>query len=120
MNVAKNAVEAMASSNDRHLEIAVTQSDQRVRVVVRDNGGGIPSARLARLGEPFQTSKELSGGMGLGLYVCATLAEQMGAQLLIESREGEETCVTLALRRDPPKGADAASPALDGLSERED
>jgi signal transduction histidine kinase len=89
-------------------------------VLVRDNGGGIPSARLARLGEPFQTSKELSGGMGLGLYVCATLAEQMGAQLLIESREGEETCVTLALRRAPPKEAAAATPALDGLAERED
>lgn len=120
VNVAKNAVEAMASTSERHLEIDVVQSSERVRVIVRDNGGGIPSSRLARLGEPFQTSKELSGGMGLGLYVCATLAEQMGAQLLIESREGEETCVTLALRRAPPRDATATVPALDGLGEREE
>ena len=100
-NVLRNAVEAMAGLPHKRLEIVVTDSGDRVNVRVRDTGRGIASDDLQRLGEPFQTTKELAGGMGLGLYVCTMLAEQMGARLQIESREGEETCVTLALRRGP-------------------
>lgn len=69
-------------------------------ISVRDNGCGIPTAKMANLFTRFeQTGIDLSelptGGLGLG--VSRGLAEGMGGALIIESREGHGTSVRLML-----------------------
>ncbi len=104
-NVLKNAVEATSSASGARIVLSAHEQGDRVNIVLRDNGVGIDSAQLAHLGEPFITTKETSGGTGLGLYVSGILAEQMGATLHVEGGDGAETRVTLSLQN--ARGAEA-------------
>ena len=55
----------------------------------------MPAGVLARVGEPFFTTKEPGQGMGLGLFVARALCEQIGGRLEIESIEGRGTTVRM-------------------------
>ncbi len=66
---------------------------------VKDEGTGIPSELLARVCEPFFTTKAVGQGTGLGLAMVFGLAQQSGGRLRITSQVGEGTCVELALPR---------------------
>jgi two-component system sensor histidine kinase RegB len=103
-NVLTNAVEAIAAAQPRvphpRIEVSIVPTPgARVEIGVRDNGPGIEPDVLDRLGEPFQTTKEAKGGMGLGLYVSSVLADRMGGELRVDSPDGGGTRVTLSLKR---------------------
>lgn len=87
-----------------HREVVVTASSHGgdLRVVVRDRGRGMAREVLARVGEPFYTTKEPGRGMGLGLFLTRAVAESVGGSLGIESAPGQGTEVTLTL---PPRVA---------------
>jgi PAS domain S-box-containing protein len=65
---------------------------ERVRIEVRDNGGGIEPEVLARLFKPFtqadQSTTRRFGGTGLGLSICRELAVLMGGEVGAESTLG--------------------------------
>jgi CheY-like chemotaxis protein len=73
-----------------------------VRLVIADTGSGMDQATLARAREPFFTTKPAGAGTGLGLPMAVGFAEQSGGALLIESRPGEGTTVSLWLPRAEP------------------
>jgi two-component system sensor histidine kinase RegB len=52
---------------------------------------------LARLGEPFFTTKEPGCGMGLGIFLVKALAAHLGGELTIDSTLGRGTTTTLEL-----------------------
>jgi signal transduction histidine kinase/CheY-like chemotaxis protein len=70
-----------------------------VRIVVSDTGGGMDHAVLARVTEPFFTTKEPGKGTGLGLAMAKGFAEQSGGSLSIDSVVGRGTRVSLRLPR---------------------
>jgi two-component system, LuxR family, sensor kinase FixL len=81
-NLVANAAEAVAGRASGHGEITVTvkRDDARhLRIVVADNGPGIPQADLGRVFEPFVSGKP--SGMGLGLAVSRAIAEAHGGTL---------------------------------------
>lgn len=98
-NLLTNAVQATASKPHRRIEVSLAPTAECIELVVSDNGHGIPSEVISRIGEPFHTTKELQGGTGLGLYICSVIAKRMGARLELESREGIDTRATLSLRK---------------------
>jgi two-component system sensor histidine kinase RegB len=103
-NLLANAAHATSEARppaERRIVVAVYADGDRLEVSVTDNGPGISPAIAERLGEPFQTTKEGSGGLGLGLYVSSVLARQMRASLRVEDAEGGGAKVVLALPRDP-------------------
>jgi two-component system sensor histidine kinase RegB len=57
----------------------------------------MPAEILSRAGEPFFTTKDPGEGMGLGLFLTHTLAEQLGGALELKSTPGEGTSATLQL-----------------------
>jgi two-component system sensor histidine kinase RegB len=69
--------------------------DHRLRLVIQDDGPGMPAAVLKRAGEPFFTTKDPGRGLGLGLFLARVFAERCGGTLAIESSVG--TTVTLDL-----------------------
>jgi PAS domain S-box-containing protein len=81
-----------------------------VRIEVIDNGCGMDRAVLARVTEPFFTTKEPSKGTGLGLAMAKGFVEQSGGSLSIDSAVGQGTRVTLWLP--------AAKRAVDGSIDR--
>lgn len=68
-----------------------------IRLSVVDTGAGMSAATLARVAEPFFTTKSAGKGTGLGLSMAKGFAEQSGGQLAIESRPGYGTMVTVWL-----------------------
>lgn len=72
----------------------------QVLLRVRDTGCGIPAERMATLFDRWAEGIEAAPaayGMGLGLPICRRIAEGHGGRLLLESREGQGTLVTVAL-----------------------
>jgi two-component system, sensor histidine kinase RegB len=85
----KNALQA--SAPDASVTLRVTAESGRVRATVQDRGKGMPPKVLARVGEPFFTTKGPGEGMGLGLFLTRALAEQLGGEFHIASRPGSGT-----------------------------
>lgn len=67
---------------------------------IRDRGAGMPSEILARIGEPFFTTKAPGRGMGLGLFLARAVIEGVGGTLQIDSEAGEGTSVEVLLPMD--------------------
>jgi signal transduction histidine kinase len=80
-NLIRNAADAIdASAGAGVIALSAQRHDARhVRIVVADNGPGIPAGRAARLFEPFVSGKPT--GMGLGLAVSRAIAEAHGGTL---------------------------------------
>lgn len=68
-------------------------------LVVEDAGCGMDPEVLARAGEPFFTTRAEGRGMGLGLFLARTFAEQLGGSLEVDSAPGRGTRVALAWPR---------------------
>ncbi|QGW80032.1 PAS domain-containing protein [Pseudomonas alkylphenolica] len=93
LNLIENALQA--SSEPVRLKVHLYRRGQLLRLCVSDAGAGIDSALLARLGEPFLTTK--ATGTGLGLAVVKAVARAHQGALQIRSRPGRGTCVLVTL-----------------------
>jgi two-component system sensor histidine kinase RegB len=79
-------------------------------ISIRDRGPGMPSEVMARIGEPFFTTKAPGRGMGLGLFLARAVIEGVGGSLQIDSQAGEGTEVRVLLPTDvTPREAPATS-----------
>jgi PAS domain S-box-containing protein len=83
LNLLDNAADA-APVNGK-VEISVSQHESKVVVSIADNGSGISSEHLARLFEPFFSTKQHLG-TGLGLWVARQIAERHDGSINAESR----------------------------------
>jgi signal transduction histidine kinase len=79
--------------------VAMLQGD-RVQIDVRDNGSGMPAQVLARVFEPFFTTRLGRGGSGLGLTVSHRIAMSvLGGDLTVKSAPGQGSTFTLTFPR---------------------
>lgn len=97
-NLIKNALEASTA----RVEVEVQHVERELRVQVRDAGPGLAPEELARLGEPFFTTKPVGRGMGLGVFLVRSLAMQLGGSLEYASMKGHGTTATLSLPEPTP------------------
>ncbi|RKS16401.1 PAS/PAC sensor signal transduction histidine kinase [Pseudomonas sp. WPR_5_2] len=93
LNLIENAIQA--STGDVRLKVHLYARDNHLRVCISDSGSGIDRAVLARLGEPFFTTK--ATGTGLGLTVVKAVARAHQGQLHLRSRLGRGTCAQVIL-----------------------
>jgi signal transduction histidine kinase len=100
INVIKNAIEA--SQNGGTILVSIEKNEQeQITIKVKDNGCGITKERLAKLGEPFYSSKEK--GTGLGLTVSFKIVQSHKGTITFESQKNEGTLVTIVLPHNPKK-----------------
>lgn len=80
-NLGRNAIEALAASNERARRVTFSTSlgEDAIVLAVTDNGPGAPEEIRSRLFAPFFTTKP--DGTGLGLMVCESIAELHGGQM---------------------------------------
>jgi len=103
LNLARNALEAMPRGG--RLGVSARRAGDAVAFTVSDTGPGIPPDDLARVFEPYFTTKE--GGTGLGLAIAHRIAEEHGGKLEAVSRPGQGAAFTLTL---PAAATSPASP----------
>ena len=86
-------------------------------IEVRDTGMGIPASKVGALFQKFSQADESTtrrfGGTGLGLSICRELAQAMGGDVSVQSRDGEGSTFTVAL----PLRRSAQAPANTGASD---
>ncbi|MBT6629753.1 MAG: response regulator [Gemmatimonadetes bacterium] len=99
---ARDAVEALRERAPRIDVVAdlvegVGDTNDVVRVSVRDSGRGMSDDVRERVFDPFFTTKEPGKGTGLGLSIVQGVVQQHGGRVECDSREGEGTTMTMFL-----------------------
>jgi signal transduction histidine kinase len=109
LNLIVNAMDAMPSGGELHVETAVeaahghvpgrpgAQHRRCVTVRIRDTGHGIPEAHLDKIFDPFFTTKEAGQGTGIGLAVCSQIIQAHGGSISVHSQRGEGSTFTVRL-----------------------
>lgn len=116
LNLLTNAADAIEESGD--IVLRTVAEDGKVRISVADTGSGIPPDVMAKIRDPFFTTKEVGKGTGLGLSIVDQIVTAHGGELLIESEVGNGTTVTLVLPVEavapPEEEEDSADVSVDG------
>lgn len=100
-NLINNSYEALASSENRVIEIALRGYTSQIVVSISDTGPGIPPDILPHLGNrQLSLGKQgTSSGSGLGLFHAKKTVESIGGRFTIRSQSGVGTLVEIALPR---------------------
>ncbi len=88
MNLLSNSKDALKNREDqkRYIEILVKIEDNKGKISVIDNGGGVPVEVVDRIFEPYFTTKHQSSGTGIGLYMSKEIIEkQMHGKIEVEN-----------------------------------
>jgi two-component system, LuxR family, sensor kinase FixL len=100
LNLVRNAVEAMSTTEDPLLTIATRQFAKQgvgllAEVRISDSGSGLDPTVLSQLFQPFVTTK--AGGMGVGLSICRSIVEAHGGQIWAEPNSQGGTSFTFTV-----------------------
>lgn len=101
INLFSNAAHAVQAAKraQPQITVRVAMRANRLGISVRDNGHGIDPDNLARVFEPFFTTREVGAGLGLGLSVSYGIVQRHGGILAVESEPGSWTEFTFDLPR---------------------
>ncbi|MHA7967457.1 ATP-binding protein [Paenibacillus sp. CAU 1782] len=95
INIIKNSIEALREDGFVLIKANRAQEPNYLMITIKDNGEGIDEQDLKRLGEPYYSKK--SKGTGLGLMVTYRIIEAMQGDIVISSKKGVGTEVSLRL-----------------------
>lgn len=101
VNLFLNSITAIKASNSPKgglVEIDVKSADNdRLLIIVKDNGCGIEEKNLNKIFDPFFTTNQTSGGTGLGLSIVYGIIKEHGGNIEVRSEKhrGTEFIITL-------------------------
>ena len=95
VNIMLNGFEAMQGGGSLNLRCGLAADGKQIELVCEDTGVGIPPDRLAKIFDPFFSTKEM--GTGLGLSVVYGIVERHGGTIDIRSEVGRGTTVAIRL-----------------------
>ena len=95
LNLFLNARDAMPSGG--WLSVSTRVEGDRVIAEIADTGSGIPSEHLARIYDPFFTTKAIGRGTGLGLSITYGIVREHDGAIHCDSAVGQGTRFTLSL-----------------------
>jgi len=101
-NLIKNGLKAVQPKTGK-VEILVEDSQNQVKISVRDNGRGIPAEALTKIFRKFyqvdtSTTRE-KGGSGLGLSICKGIIGAHGSEIHVESELGRGSTFSFTLHK---------------------
>jgi signal transduction histidine kinase len=97
LNLVLNAAQAVAASPSKRVTVTTVAAGEAVEVRVQDSGPGITPEVMARLFEPFFTTRPRGEGTGLGLAVSRRIVEAHRGTLGVEPGLGRGACFFVRL-----------------------
>jgi nitrogen fixation/metabolism regulation signal transduction histidine kinase len=94
-NLLQNAEDAVSGVSMPRIEVSLAGDDAGVALRVADNGIGFPADIMARVFEPYVTTK--AKGTGLGLAIVHKIVEEHGGSIRVENRQPAGALVTIVL-----------------------
>ena len=98
MSLLGNAVYAVAKKTQRttapyapEVDVTVMPQDNRVEILIRDNGIGIEDKIIDKIFDPFFTTKTTSEASGVGLYLSREIIQNHGGDISAKSKKNEFT-----------------------------
>jgi len=111
LNIIGNAIDAVEGRPNPHIIIGTRLAEEGwLKVVVVDNGIGIPPEKLADIFKPFVSTKG-ARGTGLGLAVSRKILREHGGDILVQSQVGQGSKFTLRLPIKSPLSQDPGTTA---------
>jgi len=95
MNLLVNAAHAIEKKGE--IRIRTWSADGEVKIVISDNGKGMPDDVKKKIFEPFFTTKPVGKGTGLGLSISYDIIKKHQGRLEVESDVGKGTAFTITL-----------------------
>ena len=98
INLIQNACQALPSA-DRGICVTTFYDDETSNIIIRvqDEGVGIPPETLSQITDPFFTTRQNSGGVGLGLSISSRIVEEHGGSMRFRSKSGSGTKIEIVL-----------------------
>ena len=90
---------ADASPPDSEITLECKEEGEYIYFTVIDHGYGMTEEIVSQAPDPFFTTKPVGKGMGLGLFLAKSLANQLGGSLKIHSAEKKGTTVTMSFKK---------------------
>lgn len=95
MNLIINAEQAIKDKGE--ITISTKNLDDKVEIIIKDNGVGIDKELAGRIFDPFFTTKEVGEGTGLGLSIAHGIIKKHNGEINVESENGRGTEFTITL-----------------------
>ena len=112
VNLIGNAIQVLSGQPNPHvLTIRTEEAGNYIRIIVADNGPGIPRDILGQIFDPFFTTKPLGKGTGLGLTISNTIIQEHRGRILVENQPAGGAKFTVEL----PVVQCAVTPTVDRL-----
>lgn len=83
VNIVTNAADAVEGLEDRRIDVSASAAGEKVMIIVRDRGPGVPAAIRERIFDPFFTTKGVGKGLGLGLSISYNIVKDFGGSLSV-------------------------------------
>jgi two-component system NtrC family sensor kinase len=100
VNLVSNAIQASAAGGS--VNVGLEAEPETVRLTIADRGCGMAREQIERMFDPFYSTRQQEGGMGLGLSVAYGVIKKQGGTIDVRSAPGQGTTVTVLLPRNLP------------------
>jgi len=113
LNLIMNGIQAMSSVGERARELVITTCNidpDQVKVTVLDSGTGLDLNTIARIFDPFYTTK--ADGMGMGLSISRSIVQHHGGKLWATANDGPGTTFHFSLPKHHAGASDARTAAV--------
>ncbi|MCJ7458262.1 MAG: GAF domain-containing protein [candidate division Zixibacteria bacterium] len=98
LNIMNNAHQAIQESKGKgEIRIRTEKAGEMIRIILEDNGPGIPEENLNKIFEPFFTTKDVGRGTGLGLSISYGIIQQHGGKIYARSILGQGATFVIEL-----------------------
>ena len=100
LNLLVNAAQAIpegVSADQNAIRLRIRAGESGALIEVEDTGIGIPEQTLARVFDPFFSTKPAGVGTGLGLWICQGIIASLGGQISLSSQQGSGTLVRVSI-----------------------
>ena len=105
MNLISNAVHATKTDNrsiaERLVTVKTAVLNDKIQIVVQDNGTGMKEEVRKKIFDPFFTTKQVGEGTGLGLSIVLGIVHEHGGEINVESQWGLGTSFIITLPLSP-------------------